>query len=603
MTDRWIVIPVLLLLSGACAAVRGQARPVPPVDSSSEELFPEAHREDLVEQAAQADDSPVLDFSPFDPDPRRRDFLLKIRSRMTIGLERSRGYREGLFLGSPLRSQQRVEFSSKGGISGGLLLRKDAGERLLADFVSGYAMVTNTGPVAALIAGDYFIEAGQGIALWRGFDYGKGADPIKAVRRSGRGILPYRSSDETAFLRGVATELRFNSLSIAIFYSQRSLSATVDSSGAVAAFSTSGLFRTGAEQSNRNRLHERLAGFRSSLAMGEGKSAGITFYETKFSTPLRLTGGSRFAGSGYALAAVDYSVALPKAVLYGEWTILSGAAGGLSGATLTPSAGVELVATLRHYPRNLASLHGFGFGEQSGTTNEDGLYLGLRMKLPSGMRLSSYIDRFSSPRGSSASGAFPAGGDEWFARVDVCPGPDLEWMLQYQRKSYGKSERVTSAEGLWEELTNAQLIERVRTQLDLRLTREVRLRARLEKIYLQEEAIRKKEQGMMLYEDVSCAPSPVFSASVRIIFFRTGSYETRLTESENDLSGATSLPLLSGEGDRWYAVLNFRPCGSCEISAKYSRLTRDDIRRVGTGLDELPGNVDDRIGLQLDLRL
>ena len=95
----------------------------------------------------------------------------------------------------------------------------------------------------------------------------------------------------------------------------------------------------------------------------------------------------------------------------------------------------------------------------------------------------------------------------------------------------------------------------------------------------------------------------MLSVSARVVFFSTDSYETRLSEFENDLNGATSLPALSGRGIRWYVLAKYRPGISWDLSAKYSRLMRDDLRHLGTGPDELPANTDDRVGVQLDFRL
>jgi len=618
MTERILVLAFLgLLLSwgktlhaqtGGSSRTDSSSPAAPPGDPAEglpEDLLQGQENDlprDLAEQSAPSDDSPVLDFSPFDKYPRRRNFFVKIRSRMNIGLERSRGYEQGLFLGSPLKSYVRAEFSNGGGISGGVLMRKDAGEPRLADFTDGYAMISDAGPVGTFILGDYFVEAAQGIALWRGFDYGKGADVVRPVKKEGRGILPYRSSNENAFLRGAAAELRFGRVSTAVFYSQRSLSASLDSSGMVSAIYSSGTFRTAAEESKRNNLREILFGFRSCIGLGEGGNAGITFYETGFSRFLHLAGGSRFSGEGYALATVDYGLSLSRVLLFGEWTILSGSAAGVSGVLLSPSAAVDLIGALRHYPAHFLSLHGFGFGERGATSGEDGLYLGFRLKIARGVALSTYCDQFSFPDGSGGD-LFPAAGHEWLTQVGLDPEQDLRFLFQYQRKTSAKRESRFSEVGLHRTLTNVQTIQRFRTHLDFRPSEAVRIRGRIEKLFLDSRTGTDREEGTMFYEDVAWAAGRKLCVSVRVVFFSTGSYETRLYEYEDDLSGATSLPALSGQGERWYLLVKCRPGRFCELSAKYSRLTRDDIRHLGSGPDELPGNHDDRIGLQLDFRL
>src|ERR1051325_10939075 len=369
----------------------------------------------------------------------------------------------------------------------GFFLARRAGERLLGDFVSGYGMVTDAGPIATLLVGDYFVEAGQGIALWRGFDYGKGPDVVSAVRRSGRGIMPYRSSDENAFLRGAAASLRFDPCSIALFFSRRSLAASVDSPGVVSSISASGIVRTLSEDSRRNRLTERLTGLRCSVDFGNHGSAGLTCYRSGFSLPLRLSGEGKFSGEGYSVAAVDYHFNLPRGLLFGEWTILGGAPAGIWGATLTPSRTVDLIGSFRNYPARMVSLHGLGFGERGDTFNEEGIYLGFRLKLSRGTVLSAYFDQYRFPEGSG-SGAFADGGRQWFVRAAFHPHQGLDWSLQFERKSSGQRDRSLSPGGLSRSNTVVQAIDRIRTHLDLRLTPEVRVRRRFEKVYLRSRA-------------------------------------------------------------------------------------------------------------------
>ena len=89
---------------------------------------------------------------------------------------------------------------------------------------------------------------------------------------------------------------------------------------------------------------------------------------------------------------------------------------------------------------------------------------------------------------------------------------------------------------------------------------------------------------------------------MRVVYFKTDSYESGIAEYENDMPGVLSLPVLYGTGIRWYCVITYQLAGLLNLSAKYSDMIRDDVRRVGTGLDELPTNHDNRIGVQMDLR-
>ena len=248
---------------------------------SADSLEPAESAEEVIDQ--DLNDAPMLDLLPADKGAESSGISVSLRSRLSLVLERSRGFDESLFLGSPVKSYQRMNMKS-GRFEGGLVLAKDAGERRVDDFKSGYIRMANIGPLGKLVLGDYFIEEGEGIALWRGFDFGKGGGVVSSIKRSGRGIVPYRSSNENAFLRGAAAEFNLNRVLITLFYSRRSLSGSRDSTGSVSLY-TSGIYRTAALASMRDAVRENLAGLRGRVLFGDLGHAGITYYHARFSEP------------------------------------------------------------------------------------------------------------------------------------------------------------------------------------------------------------------------------------------------------------------------------------------------------------------------------
>ena len=564
---------------------------------SADSLGPGKTAEGVIDQ--DLDNSPMLDLLPADKGEGISGIEVSVRSRLGLVLERSRGFEEGVFIGSPVKSFQRIGINS-GRFGGGLVLAKDPGEPRIDDFKSGYLRIANIGPLAKLVLGDYFIEGGEGIALWRGFDFGKGGGVVSTLKRSGRGIVPYRSSNENAFLRGAAAEFNLGRTSITLFYSRRSLSASRDTTGSVSLY-TSGIYRTGALASMRDAVRENLAGFRGRVLLGDAGHAGLTYYDAGFSEPLHLSAGSQISGNRYSIAAIDYHLNVLPAMLTGEWAVVAGAAGGVSALFLNPSARVVLITAIRHYPERFVSLHGLGFGEHSLTSNEDGLYLGARMRLADGILLSFFYDQFRFPGGSGGV-PYPAGGHESFVQLRIRPGAQSELVLFYDRKTSEAGERGTTDGGLGRTVTNVHTLQRFRSHVEFDFPDVIKLRARFEKVILHSEPGGNPEQGTMLYEDIACQPLKRLALNLRVILFRTESFSARMSELEDDLAGLLSAPALSGQGARWYLLAKLKLGGDCELSAKYSRLIRDDVRHLGSGLDQLPAGEEDRFGAQLDIK-
>ena len=85
--------------------------------------------------------------------------------------------------------------------STGLIVERDPNERKLVDHLSGYLVKKYAS--GKLIFGDYQIVTGFGLWSWRSVSTRKSFETITGLPRFGRGIAPYRSSNESWYLRGI----------------------------------------------------------------------------------------------------------------------------------------------------------------------------------------------------------------------------------------------------------------------------------------------------------------------------------------------------------------------------------------------------------------
>ncbi|MBI4546564.1 MAG: hypothetical protein HY707_01185 [Ignavibacteriae bacterium] len=553
--------------------------------------------EQLLEQSTQAEDSPIFDV--LFGDIRRS--TIELRSRIIQDLQRSEGYDNGAYIGSRMKSYQRTKFSYGEHLSGGVLFEKDAGEQRMNDFASGNVMVSNVDALSKVVVGDYLIEAGQGVTLWRGFDVAKGADIVSPVRKAARGLIPYSSSDEHSFLRGIAVEVDFWNVTTQLFYSRRSLSASINDNGTITTLYTAGYFRTETEEAKRGNVSERLFGGRGIYHLSEMNSVGLTFYQTEFSKTLFLDNGKRFNGNRFSMLSTDYHVEYKTTQFFGEWAKVNGVVGGVSGIVMKPSTEVQLIAAYRRYPFEFISLHGLGFGEQLSTSNESGLYLGLRLKLLRSVTFSSYYDQFKFPEPRSNVN-FSSKGHDVFSQLEIRPMRRLDVTCRYQHKVAEAGTIIENSNGFEVRVNDAQRRQLVRLNLDYRLTKELRIRGRIERVFFTVSISDRSEKGTMFYHDILFNTMMKLWLNFRVAFFETDSYDARMYEYENDLRGVLSLPALYGRGVRWYLLIRFKLADKIELSAKYSDLLRDDVKRIGSGLDQLPGSHDNRIGVQVDFR-
>ncbi len=558
--------------------------------------------EALVGQLVDADELPILEIVG-EESPRSSRTVLEMRSRISHKLQPARGFTEGKYYGSSIKSYQRVKFSQGENLAAAILMEKDAGESRLNDFLSAYVQIKNLISSSSIVVGDYFIEAGQGVGLWRGFDYQKGTNVVLPAKKKGRGLVPYASSDENAFLRGAAATVNISNWALTAYYSNKSLSATVDTNGNVTSLYTAGYFRTESEREKRSNLSERLLGGRGEYQFSRENTAGITAFTAQYSRDFSLV-NEHFAGNTFNFASADYFLSLSRVRMFGEWAMTNHVVGGISGIHLEPDNLIDIISAYRNYPAEFFNPYNGSFSERSGAANERGFYLGLQIRPVRGVRFAGYFDQFSFPAPSQGI-IFPGAGHEIFLQAEVSPARRFLFTPRYRRRVTSESGSMVDQAGRTVMFDEEKVLESFRLTIDYRLDSDARLRTRVEYVDLHFHPAMAvgREHGILIYQDVAVRASGHLTLGVRLAIFRTDSFESGVGEYETDLPGVLTIPVLYGRGVRWYLLANYSLFESLRLSLKYAELIRDDVKTIGSGLDELPGNRDNRISMQLDFTL
>lgn len=571
------------------------------LDSSDHEPLPISldTSETLLEKAAIVYESSSIDVLA-ESDATPRAGLLSLRSRL-LGRTRSpRGYQDSTYLGSSNKLYQRVRITPNKHLLLAALATKDPGESRLNDFSSAHFVVSNVGVIKKCILGDYRVEIGQGLLLWRGYDFTKGVDVVTPVIRRPGGVLRGLTSDEVNFFRGGAIEVEKDGMRGIVFYSIRSLGGSLDDSGRVTSLYASGYYRTSGEITKRDVVAERLMGGSLLKAVGENGSVSLSITQSNFNKRLYFDDGLRFNDDAVQSVSASYTVDLGSSRFVGEWARSGRTLGGINSVVVRPGRELTFVASYRFYPPTFFSPHGLGFGERSGTSNENGVYLGLSLRVSPTFHISSYFDRFRFPEPSSRSG-FPTGGNDYMLNLDFRPARSVNVMGRYYCSHTDVGHPLS---GTTTASSNDQRrLQRLRLQLEVTLPGGSRLRTRAERVYLDWARSVDNQKGLLVYQDIVMKPASTLWMNLRISFYNTDSYDTRIAVYERDLDGVIALPLVYGAGIRWYALIRYSPFPTVDVSVKYSSIIRDDVRTLGSGPDQLPTNRDDRFGIQLDFQL
>ena len=93
-----------------------------------------------------------------------------------------------------------------------------------------------------------------------------------------------------------------------------------------------------------------------------------------------------------------------------------------------------------------------------------------------------------------------------------------------------------------------------------------------------------------------------FSANIRLQYFQTDDYNSRLYAYENDVLYSYSIPVFYEKGYRYYLNVNYDITRKLSIWARIAQTINPDRETVGSGLDEINGNRKTEVKLQVIYR-
>lgn len=516
------------------------------------------------------------------------------------------------YLGTPERIFTRYRFSFSNNIQFSLNLEKDAGEKYWnnnnghtgPDFVSSSLYIKDLKRFKKIVIGDYSLQFGQGLTLWSGLGFGKGA-AIFSVAKQDLGLKPYTSVNEFSFFRGVATQINFGRFDLTPFVSSNKLDAGVAFNPLtnledISNLQQSGLHRTENELKNRKRIRQSLYG--ANLQYNYKKlSLGLTAYESKYSQ--RFAPGdalyNRFDFSGQQLTNLgfSYSYTLNNTYFYGEvaHSLKSGFAY-VNGLITSLSPVVSTVLFHRNYQKDYYSFYNQGIGESSTATNEKGFYGGIQINPNRKFGFNFYTDLFKFPWLKFGVDA-PSSGYDILGQFNYAPNKVTHFTARYQFQNKQKNAanpHVTNVLAL-EQKSNYRL------EVQYAISKYISLRNRLEVVqyHFGEQP---KQSGYLAYQDVHYSPlSSKWSGNMRFTIFNTDGFNSRIYAYENDVLYGFSIPSFQNQGLKFYANLRYKLKRKTDLWLKYSYTELNGVEGIGSGLDKIQG--DHRTEVKLQLRI
>ncbi|MHB8580221.1 MAG: ComEA family DNA-binding protein [Ignavibacteriaceae bacterium] len=532
------------------------------------------------------------------PIPKTRTLKLNFKSRIIEDLQPRRGFIENKFAGSPYHISNKLRLSYGNHYQAGLLEEKDAGETSLTDFTSFHLEIKNFNVLDYLIIGDYQIQFGYGLAVSRGYGLSKGAEAILPGAKKKFSSVPYSGSNENNFFRGLTGSISIKGFNFTGFISKNRFDAKVDSfNNSILSVPLDGLHRTTDELSSVDKSSETLLGFSTSYSYHDIATLGILFYNSNFEYPFNPSSIYHKSGSTFNYYSLFYNFYFENVSLSGESAFDSKSISSFVTIQIAADRDFIFVTSLRNYPYDYINLHGSGFGERAGyTNNEFGFYSGFKWRTPVGT-INFYYDQFRFPY-ATADNPLPSNGNEFLFDFASRLSKQIDIRFRIRRE---KKEISQNNLNLKYSVTGLKYLSKF--ELVFQLTNQFKLRGIFSYNNFNLPGANHLEDGFLVSQEINYNPLRRLNLITRLSFFNAASINTAIYEYENDMAGFLSGNIYTGEGSRWYFICRYEIYNYLNLSIKYSETFKPNVKSLSSGYSMIYGNLDNRFGLQIEFKL
>ncbi len=527
-------------------------------------------------------------------------YLLARSSRI---LEKQRGYDTSLnthYLGSPYRLLFRYKYQYKNLLQYGLTADKDAGEAFFKgaqskgfDHYSFHFFARQLGIIKSLAFGDFAINLGQGLTQWSSLAFKKGSE-VMSIKRQASVLNPFGSGAEFNFNRGAGVTIKKGSIEATALGSYQKISGnaildTVTNEEAFSSLLTSGLHRTPSEIADRNNIGQTAFGGNVTYQSSFFK-VSLNAIAYQFSKPLQKSDQpyNKFAISGkdWANYSMDYSFTRRNVHFFGEAAADKNFKKAfINGALVSIDPKVDVSLLYRNIHQAYQALYGNAFTESFRPSNEKGFYTGVTIRPASTWRIDTYADfyRFSYLKFRVDA---PSQGRDYLLQLTYQPNKQFELYTRFRNEHKQINESETDS------VTHFLVVkprQNWRFHFSYLINPSLTIKARTEAVWYNKKE-KESERGFLTYIEGAFKPTRNLSANLRLQYFETDGFDSRIYAYESDVLYSYSIPVFLDKGFRYYLNMNYDISKKLTVWLRFAQTIYRDQEIIGSGLDEIKGN-------------
>jgi len=538
----------------------------------------------------------------------------EISFRLGRSVQKKEGYiqssdssRTKPYLGDPNHLYFRYGFNYKAKMQWGIVLEKDAGEKIWnpgnkgIDYASFHFLLKDQKRIKSLVVGDYNLKFGQGLVCASSFSLGKSLTGT-SLEQTGTAMSRHFSASESKFFRGLGASFVIKpyiwknpdvkgkfGLEATTFASRKKLDATVVNDS-FTTISSGELHRTKAEYEKKDQLCLYTLGAHLSLRTDYGQY-GITGLGYRFDAvwnpewkPYNI---SYFRGRTGGNMSMDFRLRVKGIQFFGEMALDEKRNYALiAGLIVKPFGNLDVSLLGRNYQPKYNAYFSNAFSEGTSTKNEKGFFTSMEWRLIRNIRLNAYYDVFVFPWLKYGVNS-PSSGNDYALQTTWTPNSRNQVVVRFKSKL--KMQNVNMEENVLPLLEN-QLKNQARIQFTS-AQQNWSLKTVLDCNQMEASSNGEQTMGFAVSQDMNYLPvSSPFHFSVRYALFDTDQFENRIYSYERDLPGTFSMTSFYGKGSRYSLLLKYNFRKTLHLQVKVGHTAYRDRQIVGTALEHVQGN-------------
>ncbi len=265
----------------------------------------------------------------------------------------------------------------------------------------------------------------------------------------------------------------------------------------------------------------------------------------------------------------------------------------MQGLLISLSNKISAVVLYRNYQKNYHNFFNQAPAESNGF-NETGFYAGININPSRKLTFSLYADYFKFPWLKFRIDA-PSQGYELLSQLSYTPSKTFKATIRYK---FELKQQNTDSETIINFLDDVKK-RSFRADVNWKLSKTIALQNRIELSNFQKGDVN-PEFGYLIYQDLALSPTrSKLSGNLRVAYFNTPSYNSRLYAYEDDILYNFSFGMYNGNGIRNYINIKYKFLKKVDLWLRHALFYYKNTDVIGAGLDEIIGNKKSEIKFQL----